>query len=63
LLKNGESLASIVDRVSHEVMPESWHRGSGSIQAFDTNHSLVVTQNEKGHELTKAYLQKLRAKN
>ena len=63
LLQHGASFASMIERIRADVQPESWSSrgGEASIQAFETNQSLVVTQNQKGHELVKAILEKLRA--
>jgi hypothetical protein len=62
---SGPDFRSLVNKISEEVLPETWNQrdGGASIAAFATNLSLVVTQNEEGHEQVKAFLQKLRASN
>lgn len=56
--------AGLIAQITSEVAPDTWskHGGPCSIQPFETNLSLVVSQSPAGHLRIQDYLQAVRQK-
>src|SRR5688500_6579629 len=62
-----EDAASGLDDIRHRitaiVLPQSWKENGGKddVRVFEANYSLVVMQDQSGHEEVASYLKSLRA--